>query len=453
MTSIAPMWTLNEQHPEAPSTTMYVQTSAGSLDIKRRSKSCSTARRGRPRNIQLPSRAAIDGTSPLVTPTLSSTWNGHISNDPIWTPVDSPDNMFPGYWGSGEGSVISSTSSSDDKDKVSPLKRPARLERPLVGRPRDSREKCMSVSLIMGSDGMAQVKQEEVEVEFLESQKELKLGAASLMKRMVSSAGSDVSVSRTFNNMSLVNSTRGELLVRSSSQQTDLSHSVPLTPGAADSIKFVSPLHLTNDSLSMRRSVSMLQTPELGRWTDDSDDELETRSETDFGRRDDAQLAVQKLFDRKQGKVARGFVGSTMPVSPMAVPRLSQNSQTCSACQIVFRTSSALANHTAECSVKQTPFVSTDFFESLDMFGMSEDFLFMSDFTERAHRQQPHLATSQTIGPLMESAFVDEPGALADLMSPSRKRSRYSRLPDFVSDIPPSRRPGSPMFDSFKRKR
>ncbi|CCG81120.1 protein of unknown function [Taphrina deformans PYCC 5710] len=401
-------------------------------------------RQTRPQNIQLPCKLSLE-TGDVSTPSLDSAWSKSSYNDTMLTPLGSPDCVYPSFWG-GEGSVVSSTSSCDSREKTNSLRqRPRKLERPFVGLPKDAREKCMSVSLVVGSDGVAQVKREEVEVEFLEYQKELGPGSASLMKRLVSSAGSDVSVSRTFNNMSLVNSTRGEVLVRSSSQQTDLSHSLPLTPSTAGNIKFVSPAHLKKDDSGLRPSAALLPTPESCRW-DESDSENEDRVSA-IEAQHDAQFAVQKLFDRKQGKAVHGFIGSNMPTSPMAAPRILSNINTCSACQIVFRSSFALANHTPKCSVKQTPFASTDFFGSLDMFGVSDDLIFKAD---PAFTQEQDFPPPLQFGSLLEPIAVEDDFDTAELPF-SLKRSRFNRLP--LIPTTPTRSRSLSQLTTLKRRR
>lgn len=332
--------------------------------------------------------------------------------------------------------MVSSTSSTDSKERnVTSKRSTSTLERPLIGRPRDTRERCMSVSLVVGNNGLAQVRREEVEVEFLNHQKELDVDGASLMKRMVSSAGSEASVSRTLNNLSLVNSTRGEVLVRSASQQTDLSHSVPLTPITGQSHLFVSPMHLRKDSESMIRSSSMIRTPESPNPFL-SDTETEGFCNEIGADVDHAQLAVKKLLDRKRGNAAKGFVANSMPLSPMALPRTSQNVTTCGACQIVFRSREALVMHSSKCSIKQTPFVSADYFEPADMFQLSEDMLFMSSFTNAnlCNENFLDITASLPLGSLLEPSMSSKFGLLSDAdeldiyMSP-RKKSRLNDRP------------------------
>lgn len=362
-------------------------------------------------------RASSNASIARSTPGLT----GARTTSTTLSSLDSPEESLAVFWGKGEGSVTSSTSSADSKERLILPRRRAKLERPFVGRPRESRERCMSVSLVVGPDGMAQVRREEVEVEFLESQDDLGgPEAGSLMERMVSSAGSDVSVSRTFKNMSLVSSTRGEVLVRSASQQTDLSRSMPPTPLTDQFPQFVSPKYLKNEPAAMTRSWSLLRSPESAYWSGTGEDsDFEVDSELTSG---DAQTEVRRLFDRKQGTVAAGFVGSSMPLSPMAPARTS--SQTiCSACSIVFKSKVALASHTTRCSVKQTPFVSTDFFGSLEMFQMSEDALLMSSFSNAAETDG---LSSIPLGSLLRSD-MDRRDDLSLSMSPRKKR-RNDRL-------------------------
>ena len=267
-----------------------------------------------------------ESTSPM--PMLTSTW----SRDAILTPIESPEDTSNNFWGQNEGSVVSSTSSRDSRDRSS-RRKASKLERPVVGRPTDNRERCLSVSLVVGPTGTAQIQREEVEVEFLERQRELGLcTTAAMMTRMVSSAGSDVSVSRTLNNMSLVNSTRGEVLVRSASMQPDTTHSMPLTPSQKQH-QFVSPMLLN-------RSETTLLTPEST---------VSSRADSPT-HQDNAQLAVQRLFNKSK-------------TTPELEPRVARFE--CDACHIVFSSRALLRGHT-DCRITQTPFTSLDFFGADD---------------------------------------------------------------------------------------
>lgn len=420
-------------------------TSEPGLEMEKKQSSGATRggrKRARPQGIKLPSPGRRDGTSALTTPVLSSaSWSRPDFSQAILTPNDSPEGLHNTLWDvCREGSIASSTSSTESlREKFTTLSRNRQLERPLIGRPKDSKERCMSVSLIVGRDGVAQVLSEEVEVEFLEVQKDCKIDNSAIMRRMVSSAGSDTSVSRHLNNLCLVNSTRGEVLVRSASQQTDISHSLPLTPGHEPAHKYVSPKQLKKGSETMSRTLSMLNTPESERWVDsdneDDDYNFEADEMRDFSEvpaTDDAQIAVKRLFDRKQGKFPVGFVGNSMPLSPVAVPRIANSSTTCGACQIVCRSRAALAVHTAKCSVKQTPFASADYFGSFDIFNMSEDAIFMSSFTHEADlpSRMPQSCS------LLEPAFLDDHPATMEThddlllgMSPRKKTRLISSRP------------------------
>lgn len=419
------------------------------------------SKRGRPRRIELPSQKLCDSSISPVPQSGSSSapWGKASFSESLLTPLDSPDGPFDTFWGRGEGSVISSTSSADSsREKLTHSKRFPRLERPLVGRPTDQKERCMSVSLVVGCDGIAQVQREEVEVEFLQSQKEFESGSASFMKRLVSSAGSDVSVSRKLNNLSLVNSTRGEVLVRSASQQTDLSHPLPLTPLLGQSHRFVSPMHLKKESESMLRSASMLPTPESQGYFSSDGEEPDILGESSEVV-DDAQLAVKILYDRKQGNATKGFMANSMPLSPMAVPRPWKSTTTCGACQIVFRSRDALAVHSSKCCVKQTPFASVDFFAPVDMFQMTEDMLFMSNFTNSSGGDNVLDPPSLPLGSLLEHALiqnhkaVDIASSMDDLtvkMSP-RKKTRFESTPSLPCT--PTRSRSYPVLPTSKRKR
>lgn len=390
----------------------------------------------RPRRIDLPPEAHYDA---VLDPILhsagpSALWSKDCFSESLPTPVDYPEGTFEAFWGRSEGSVISSTLSADsNKERIPHIKRHTKLERPLVGRPRDTRERCMSVSLVVGSDGVAQVTREEVEVEFLKSQKEVGLDSDSLMQRIASSTRSEVSLSRPMNNLSLINSTRGEVLVRSGSQQTNRSISFPLTPLPTKSQVHVSPVHLRKDSESMLHSSSMLGTPDSDNLLSDDEKQVDLAGSDDVV--DDAQMAVKLLYDRKLGNGAQSFIANSMPLSPLAVPR-AKSSLSCSACQIVFRSRDALSLHSSRCSVKQTPFVSADFLESSDVFQMTEDMLFMSEFTAANAGDSFHDPLALPIGSLLRQphrstermdTIVDEQDDTSPHMTP-RKKSRYDSM-------------------------
>lgn len=265
------------------------------------------------------------------------------TSDSLMTPNDSPNSSI--FW-SGVDCVkpISPPTSIDYTRRHAQL----RLERPFIGQPRDFKEKCVSVSLVVGRKGLASIQKEEVEVEFLEGQKEL---AGFSMQHLLSRDGNDAPA--MFRSASIVSSTRGEVIVRSASQQQDTSHSLPLTP--TQEHKFIAPMMVRKDSEQFMRlhSNGMLHTPESNRWDSDGESDGSLCDPFEAAVCGDAKMAIKKVLERKKGKIAGDFVGSAVAPTPLIGTQARRKKDlSCDICHITIRSRGTLALHKSKCSVK-----------------------------------------------------------------------------------------------------
>ncbi|KTW27374.1 hypothetical protein T552_02353 [Pneumocystis carinii B80] len=215
--------------------------------------------------------------------------------------------------------------------------------------PISNKERGLSVSLVVGKSGIARVVQGEIEVASA-PQENIRNGTG-LMERVLSTQAHRIPCQVEYKrpNDSLAFITDREGYVRVEPLNGILSPQLP-TPMDSD-------FYMDMKGRDMMNIQSLLS-PE-SQWESSGDD---ITDEEDIM---DARVAMKKLIDKRRtvGLGLDEFLGSDVLNTPSFRVGKRQRKLSCKACHMTFRQLWVLHAHEKKCNIKQTPFLSSDYFD------------------------------------------------------------------------------------------
>ncbi|QSL66747.1 hypothetical protein MERGE_001133 [Pneumocystis wakefieldiae] len=212
------------------------------------------------------------------------------------------------------------------------------------------KERGLSVSLVVGKSGIARVVQEEIDLVAPAPQPNVRNGTG-LMERVLSTQVHNIPYQAEYKrpNDSLAFITNREGYVRVEPLNGILSPQLP-TPLDSDFYMDMKGREMMN--------IQSLLSPE-SQWESSGDD---ITDEEDIM---DARVAMKKLIDKRRtvGLGLDEFLGSDVLNTPSFRVGKRQRRLSCKACHMTFRQLWILHAHEKKCNIKQTPFLSSDYFD------------------------------------------------------------------------------------------